>query len=93
MIDSHAHLTSDTLYLEVEALLQRAQKKGVEKIINICTDLKTLERGIALAKKHPWIYNAGSTTPHDVDAEGEKYFSFFQQQLKKNFWLQLEKRV
>ena len=84
MIDSHAHLTSDKLYPEIEVLLERAQKKGIKSIINICTDLSTLERGIELNKKHSWIYNAGATTPHDVDKEGEKYFSFFSAAAEKN---------
>lgn len=83
MIDSHAHLTSDELYPEIKDIVKRAHKNGLEKIINICTDLKTLERGIALHKEYPWVYNAGSTTPHDVESEGEKYFSHFSDAAKK----------
>lgn len=83
MIDSHAHLTSDDLYPEVEELLKRAQKSNITHIINICTDLKTLERGIELSKKHPWVLNAGSTTPHDVEKEGELYFAKFREATEK----------
>ncbi len=82
-IDSHAHLTSDTLFPEVEQILDRAKKHNLTKIVNICTDLKTLERGLALSKEHPWIYNAGSTTPHDVKEEGEAFFSHFFQAAQK----------
>lgn len=83
MIDSHAHITSDLLFSDIKHILKRAKRAKVEKIINICTDLKTLERGIALAKEHPWVFNAGATTPHDVDKEGEQYFSFFKQAAEK----------
>lgn len=73
-IDSHAHLTS-TVYPDVEAILTRAQSAGVEAIVNICTDVESLERGVELSKRYPWVYNAASTTPHDAEAEGEKVFS------------------
>ena len=74
MIDSHAHLTSDELYPQVDALLERARAVGIQAIINICTDLLTLERGIELHSRYPWVYNAASTTPHDVAKEGESVF-------------------
>lgn len=77
IIDSHAHLTCDPVYDDVEALLKRAKEAGLTHIFNICTDLPTLERGIALRKKHPWIYNVGATTPHDVTEEGEQNFPLF----------------
>lgn len=82
LIDSHAHLTGDTLNPNIEDLLQRAKEASVKKIINICTDLKTLERGLKLSEKYPWVYNAGSTTPHDVKKEGELYFKHFEKAAK-----------
>lgn len=77
-IDSHAHLTSDDLYPNIEEYIERAKLAGVNQIVNICTDLKTLQRGIALSQLHPQIVNAGSTTPHDVTLEGEIYFEHFE---------------
>lgn len=74
MIDSHAHLTSDEIFPTVEAVLERAQAAGVQAIINICTDRETLKRGLELHKRYPWVYNAASTTPHDVEKEGELNF-------------------
>ncbi len=73
-IDTHAHLTSDTLYPHAEALLTRAKEAGIEKIVNICTDATTLERGLLLSQKFPWVYNTAATTPHDVTEEGESFF-------------------
>lgn len=74
-IDSHAHLTAKAAYENVEEMVQRAHAAGVCSIINICTDIETLERGLDLAKKYPWIYNAAATTPHDVEKEGEAHFT------------------
>jgi TatD DNase family protein len=73
-VDSHAHLTSDALFPQVEGLLERAKSSKITHIVNICTDISTLERGIELNKKYPWLVNAASTTPHDVDLLGESDF-------------------
>lgn len=77
-IDSHAHLTIDAEAGRVEEILERAKQKHVSKIVNICIDEASLERGVRLAKRYPWIYNAAATTPHDVEKEGESFFAIVQ---------------
>jgi TatD DNase family protein len=74
LIDSHAHLTSDALYGQVDEILARAKEAGIASIINICTDAETLYRGLELVKRYPWVHLAAATTPHDVDQEGELMF-------------------
>lgn len=80
LIDSHAHLTSDAVYDDIDAILERAWEAGVRTVVNICTDRKTLERGLLLAKKVPWVVNAAATTPHDVEKEGEALFPLMAEQ-------------
>lgn len=79
IFDSHAHLTSDALYDQLDVILARAQSAGVGNILNICTDPLTLERGLELSKKYPWISNAAATTPHDVTSEGESAFPIMEE--------------
>jgi len=74
IIDSHAHLTSETLWPHIERIIEASIEAGVERILNICTDAVTLERGIELSNRHPWIGNVAATTPHDVESEGESFF-------------------
>ena len=73
-VDSHAHLTSEELQPELQAILERARQASISKVVNICTDLVTLQRGIELQQRYPWVANAAATTPHDVDREGEAHF-------------------
>lgn len=73
LFDTHAHLTSEQILPHLKAVLQRAEQSGVRKIVNICTDPKTLEEGITLSEQYPWVYNAAATTPHDVEEEGELF--------------------
>jgi len=76
LTDSHAHLTFDK-NIGLEALLERARAAHVSRIVNICTDPQSLEAGLLLEKRYPWIRNAGATTPDDVEREGESAFAFF----------------
>ena len=73
-IDTHAHLTSEQILPDLEDVLMRAKQSGVAKIVNICTDQKSLEEGLLLHERHPWVYNAAATTPHDVQKEGAAFF-------------------
>lgn len=74
MIDSHAHLSSSMVLDDVDPVIQRAKEGGIERIINICTDEKSLSEGLKLAKRYKEISNTAATTPHDVQKEGESFF-------------------
>lgn len=79
MIDSHAHLTSPQILPDVDPVVERAFKAGVEAIINICTDQVSLDEGLKLAERTAGIYNTAATTPHDVEEEGESFFPLVEQ--------------
>ncbi len=82
--DSHAHLSSPEILPNIDGILMRARLAKVERILNICTDPETFRQGIILAGKHPEIGNAGATTPHDVEKEGEEVFPIFAKAAKEN---------
>src|SRR3569832_1130371 len=73
-IDSHAHLTGPTVYDHVEEMLERAEQHQVKGVINVCTDQASFEKGLALALRHRWIFNAAAATPHDVEKIGDAFF-------------------
>lgn len=75
--DSHAHLSDIELFPHREAVVQRALDAKVTRMVNICTNPQTLAQGFLLAEQYPFIVNAGSTTPHDVELEGESCFALF----------------
>ena len=83
-IDTHAHLTSKELLPQLDAILERAKHAKVSRIINICTDPTTLQEGLALHQREPWVFNAGATTPHDVEREGDSCFSYFEKAAKSH---------
>lgn len=73
-IDSHAHLTHPSVIDHVEEILQRAEQHHLRAIVNVCTDHKSLEKGLVLGERHRWIFNAAAVTPHDVEKIGETFF-------------------
>jgi TatD DNase family protein len=75
--DSHAHLSSVEILPQINQVMFRAKVMGVSRILNICTDLPTLREGLLLQERFPEIKNAGATTPHDVEKEGEERFPLF----------------
>jgi TatD DNase family protein len=81
--DSHAHLSSPDLFPHAEELLLRAKERGVDKIVNICTDALSLERGIELSRNYPSVFNTAATTPHDVEKEGESFFPLVERAVSK----------
>lgn len=81
--DSHAHLSSEEAFARIEEIMQHAKEAKVERIANICTDLLSLERGIELQKKYPWIVNTAATTPHDVEKEGMEFFPIVEAYVKE----------
>lgn len=75
LIDSHAHLTSETLLPQAKDLIKRAKLAEVDLIINICTDQKSLEEGLKLQEAFlDSVRTTAATTPHDVEKEGETFF-------------------
>ena len=82
LIDSHAHISSETVYPHIDDVLTRSKENGVKSIINICTDRLSLERGLELASKNSWVYNTAATTPHDVEKEGEELWPIMEQAAK-----------
>ena len=77
LIDSHAHLTSSDVLPRLDPILERAQAAQLFRIVNVCTDIKSLEAGLELEKRCPWIRNAGSTTPPDAETAGAAHFGSF----------------
>lgn len=80
--DSHAHLTCNEMYFDIDSILTRAKQSQVTSIINICSDSTAHSRGLYLKKRYPWIHNAGGTHPHDTENRGEEEYLYFERAAK-----------
>ncbi len=71
--DSHAHITSNTLFPEVEEIIASAKSAGVNTIIDIATEEEELKRSLTLQKRYLGVYTAGGVHPHDANRAEELY--------------------
>jgi len=68
LIDSHAHLTFPELVGQVDDVLARCEKAGVERVITIGTDIADARLAVELAKRYPERIRAGAGFhPHEAD--------------------------
>lgn len=65
-IDTHVHLNADQYDEDLEQVISRAREKGVQKMVVIGFDTKTIKRAMALAESDPDIYAVVGW--HPVDA-------------------------
>lgn len=65
-IDTHVHLNADQYDEDLQDVILRAREKGVQKMVVIGFDTKTIERAISIAEADPDIYAVVGW--HPVDA-------------------------
>ncbi|MEL7431264.1 MAG: TatD family hydrolase [Chlamydiota bacterium] len=78
--DAHAHISSME---RPEEIIARAAESAPFGVLNICTNEKTLEEGLRLGKKYPYLYNAGATVPNDVDNASEESITLFEKRARE----------
>ena len=66
MIDSHCHLDHDPLYANLEEIILRSKKVGVEKILTICTTSSNYQDVLKIIEKDNIIYGTFGIHPHEV---------------------------
>jgi len=71
-IDTHAHLQWTSFDNDRKAVLERAKKKYVTRIVNIGFDIAGSLEGIKLAEKHKGLYATVGIHPHNADTLNEK---------------------
>ena len=65
-IDTHVHLNADQYEEDVDEVIQRALEAGVEKMVVVGFDRKTILKAMELTEQHAFIYAVVGW--HPVDA-------------------------
>ena len=69
IVDSHCHLDFPELIADLPAVLSRAQRAGVTRMVTICTRLRHEPRVRAIAEANPMVYYAAGTHPMSAAEE------------------------
>lgn len=66
MIDSHCHLADAQFADDLDDVLMRAHKAGIDHLITIADSLEEAEKCIEIAEKHPHIFATVGVHPHNA---------------------------
>jgi TatD DNase family protein len=66
IFDSHCHLDDRCFEPDFQAMLDRAERAGVQRMLIAGIDRHTSQKAVALANRHPGIYAAVGVHPHDA---------------------------
>ena len=66
MIDSHCHLDHEPLFNNLNEVIKRSKNVGIEKILTICTTLKSFENIREIINKDDIIYGTFEIHPHET---------------------------
>ena len=72
LIDTHCHLNDQKLYQDLDDVISRALKTGVEKMIVIGWDKESSELAIKIAEQYPFIYACVGFHPENLEGVDEK---------------------
>lgn len=76
MIDSHCHLGDKKFDGEIENIIKNFSKNGVDKVLNVSTNIDDCVLSYRLADRFENVYYAIGVHPEDVDDFNEAEFEF-----------------
>jgi TatD DNase family protein len=82
MIDTHCHLIDPQFNKDLDAVLERAKKAGVTKIINAGYDVKTSRDAVTMGEKSNWLKPAIGIHPNEAAQELIKEMDKIKETLK-----------
>ena len=66
MIDSHCHLDHSPLFDDIDNVIKRSKDVGIEKLLTICTTIKSFEKIKFLVKQDDIIFGTYGIHPHEA---------------------------
>ena len=82
LIDSHAHLASERVHADAEALVMRAREAGVVGIVTIATDAEDAPDHLALAERFPDVWSTAGIHPHSASTSSPETLAAVREMLE-----------
>jgi len=83
IFESHAHYDDKAFDEDRDELLGRLKGAGIGYVINISSDISSVQAALDLAKKHSFIYAALGIHPSDTGELNEDNFDWLKRQCRK----------
>lgn len=71
IFESHAHYDAEAFDGDRHELLRSMPEHGIERIINICAEVKDWDKTVELIEMYPFVYGAIGVHPDDVGSLNE----------------------
>lgn len=85
LIDTHCHITCDTLFDRIDEIIENAVREHIERMLIICTNVKEYERAEQLKNDHPDLFDiALGFHPNDLYEIKESDFTRLEELLKED---------
>ena len=69
MIDSHCHLDHEPLVQNIEDILAKCKKEGIQKVLTISTTLNGFPKILEIIDKDEMIYGTFGIHPHETNKD------------------------
>ena len=80
IFESHAHYDDDAFEEDRDALLSSMKENGIEYIVNVSSDIASVNTTLLLAEKYEFIYAAVGIHPSDTQGLNEEIFAWLKEQ-------------
>ena len=87
LIDSHCHLDYEPINKDLDNILKKAKKAGINYLLTICTEDKSFNKILHILKKYNNVFGTYGVHPH----EAKFYDNLTVEKIIKN--LTLDKKV
>ncbi|MDY6314828.1 MAG: TatD family hydrolase [Clostridia bacterium] len=72
IFDSHAHYDDEQFEADRYELLDEIHKSGIDRIVNVASDIKSSYKCIELSEKYDWIYASAGIHPEFADTVNDE---------------------
>ena len=84
IVDSHCHLDFETLYKDLDGVVQRANHNKIKYLLTICTTLHSFEKIKIITDKYKNIYGTFGIHPHETKDHLNIDSNFITNKIKKS---------
>jgi TatD DNase family protein len=82
IFETHAHYEDEAFDIDREELLKSLPEKGIEYVVNVGSEAKTLEKILSIAEVYPYIYAAVGIHPGNTAELNEDSFTWLKEKAK-----------
>ena len=80
IFESHAHYDDDAFAEDRDVLLSSMKENGIEYIVNVSSDIASVNTTLLLAEKYDFVYAAVGIHPSDTQGLNEEIFAWLKEQ-------------